>query len=300
MSRAEKFDVHQDITNRIVAAIETAGAFRLPWARRSGGAMKRPVNIDTGKPYNGVNIVSLWVEALAADHPSNVWGTYRQWQARGCQVRKGQKSYLVVFYRKLDYEKTNDVTGETEPAERLMARASFVFNAGQVDGFSPEEPAILPDGPVFDPIEHAERFAHATGASIREGGEHACYEPASDLIRMPDRARFTGSPTSTPAEAYYSTLCHELVHWTGTKERLGRDLSGRFGSASYAVEELVAELGAAFLCSDLGIALEPRIDHAQYIASWLKVLKDDKRAIFTASAKASEATSWLLATAMPT
>lgn len=294
MSRTDKFDVHQEITNRIVAAIEDAGEFRLPWIRRSGGSMKRPVNVATGKPYNGVNILSLWVAALGSDYPSNTWGTYRQWQAKGNQVRKGQRSSLVVFYKKLDIAQMNEATGKTEPAERLMARASFVFNAAQVDGFAADPAPALPSEPAFDPIAGAERFAVSTGANIQEGGDVACFDPLRDLIHMPDRNRFIGTPTTSPAEGYYSTLCHELVHWSGAAQRLGRDLTGRFGSASYAVEELVAELGAAFLCGDLGIAAEPRIDHAQYIASWLKVLKDDKRAIFTAASKASEASIWLL------
>ena len=113
------------------------------------------------------------------------------------------------------------------------------------------------------------------------------------MIRMPERRRFTGTDTTTPAEGFYSTLCHELVHWSGAKHRLDRDLTGRFGSESYAMEELVAELGAAFLCGDLGITPEPRTDHASYVASWLKILKQDKKAVFTAASKASEAARWL-------
>lgn len=288
----KKFDVHQEITDRIVAAIETAGEFRLPWIR-SGGSMKRPVNIASAKPYNGVNIVSLWVAAQAQDYPSHLWGTYRQWQERGCQVRRGEKSSVVVFYKKLEFERQDEQTGETETAERLMARASFVFNAAQVDGLKLETDETLPDETAFDPIERAEAFAKATGARIEEGGDRACYIPSADMIRMPERRRFTGTETTTPAEGYYSTLCHELVHWSGAKQRLDRDLSGRFGSEGYAMEELVAELGAAFLCGDLKITPEPRADHAQYIASWLKVLKNDKKAVFTAASKASEAANWL-------
>lgn len=293
MSRPEKFDIHQEITNRIVAAIETAGEFRLPWIRSGGGSMRRPVNIASANPYNGVNIVSLWVAGLAANYPSHLWGTYRQWQERGAQVRRGEKSSLVVFFQKLEFEQTNDQTGESEQAQRLMARASHVFNANQVDGFELEPDQAIPAEPVFDPIERAEQFAKATGAIIEERGDKACYIPSVDKIQIPERRRFTGTDTTTPVEGFYSTLCHELVHWSGTKCRLDRDLTGRFGSESYAVEELVAELGAAFLCGDLGITPAPRADHAQYIANWLKVLKDDKRAVFTAASKASEAANWL-------
>jgi antirestriction protein ArdC len=294
MSTKEKFDVYQAITDRIVEAIETAGEFRLPWIRNGGGPMKRPVNIASAKPYNGVNIVSLWVAALASDYPSHLWGTYRQWQERGAQVRRGEKSSLIVFYKKLDIEQVNEDTGETEHGERLMARASFVFNAAQVDGFTLETAAPLPGEPLFDPIAQAEAFAKATGAVIEESGDRACYIPSLDKILMPERRRFTGTETTSPAEGYYSTLCHELVHWSGAKHRLDRDLGGRFGNEAYAVEELVAELGAAFLCGDLSITAEPRIDHAQYIASWLKIFKGDKKAIFAAASKGSEAANWLI------
>ncbi|MFD1199137.1 ArdC family protein [Brucella gallinifaecis] len=292
MSRTTKFDVHQEITNRIVDAIETAGEFRLPWVSNKSGSFARPVNVASRKPYNGVNIVSLWVSALSSEFPSNIWGTYRQWQEQGCQVRKGEKSSPVVFYKTIDIEQVNDRTGETEQAERMFARASWVFNAAQVDGF-PIEQNDIPDAPLFDPIARAESFVRATGAVVEEAGDKACFIPSLDIIRMPERRRFTGTDTTTPAEGFYSTICHELTHWSGTKSRLDRDMSGRFGSEAYAVEELVAELGAAFLCSDLGITPEPRADHAQYIKNWLEFLKSDRKAIFTAASKASEAANWL-------
>lgn len=292
--KTQKFDVHQEITTRIVDAIETAGDFRLPWIKNTGGSFARPVNVVSKNPYNGVNVVSLWVSALAADYPSNIWGTYRQWKEKGCQVRKGEKSSLVVFYKTFEVEDVNEQTGEVEAGERMIARASRVFNAAQVEGFEIVA-ENLPEVPAFDPIERAETFAAATGAQIEEGGDKACFIPSLDVIRMPERRRFTGTETTTAAEGFYSTLAHELVHWSGAEKRLARDLSGRFGDESYAIEELVAELGAAFLCADLGITPEPREDHACYIKNWLAVLKNDKKAIFTAAAKASQAATWLLA-----
>jgi antirestriction protein ArdC len=289
-----KFDIHQEITNRIVDAIESAGDFKLPWTRSHGGSVARPANIASGNPYNGVNILSLWVSALAHDYPSNLWGTYRQWQARGAQVKRGEKSSLVVFYKQVTYRDDHDDGDDDQgTSERLIAKASHVFNASQVEGFVPEAEADLPAGPVFDPITQAEEFARATGATIREEGMRACFIPSLDEIHMPERRRFTGTETISAAESFYATLCHELVHWSGAKPRLDRDLSGRFGSEGYAMEELVAELGAAFLCSDLKITPETRADHAQYIANWLRVLKSDKKAIFTAASKASEAAKWL-------
>lgn len=295
MSRSnKKFDIHQEVTNRIVDAIESAGEFQLPWITNKGGSFARPVNIDTKNAYNGVNVLSLWVSGQANDYQSNVWGTYRQWQKSDCQVRKGEKSAIVVFYKKFDVENQNAQTGQLETEERMFARASWVFNAAQVDGYEIET-RELSEEEIFDPVVRAEAFANSTKADIDEGGDEACYMASTDVIQMPDRNRFTGTETISPAEAFYSTLCHELVHWAGSKTRLDRDLTGRFGSDSYAVEELVAELGAAFLCGDLGITLEPRIDHAQYIKHWLKILKEDNKAIFTAASKASQSANWLIA-----
>ncbi|MGC4410940.1 DUF1738 domain-containing protein (plasmid) [Rhizobium rosettiformans] len=295
-SSSSKFDVHQEVTNRIVDALEHAGEFQLPWIGNTATSFARPVNVASRKPYNGVNIVSLWVAAQASDYPSNVWGTYRQWLEAGCQVRRQEKSSLVVFYKTFDVEQVNDQTGEDEPAERKVLRASWVFNAAQVDGF-PLDQVDIPYLPAFDPIARAEAFVTATGAVIEEGGDKACYVPSADIIRMPERRRFMGTATTSAAEGFYSTLCHELTHWSGSKARLSRDLSGRFGTEAYAMEELVAELGAAFLCSDLGLVPEPRLDHAQYIKHWLTVMKSDKKAVFTAASKASEASNWLMSLA---
>ncbi|MCQ0990342.1 ArdC family protein [Jiella marina] len=290
-SKPQKFDVHQEITNRIAEAIETAGEFQLPWIR-SGGGLTRPVNVASKNTYNGVNILSLWISAIQSEYPSNLWGTYRQWQEKGCQVRKGEKGSLVVFYKRYTVEAAGD--DENDDGERLVARASWVFNAAQVEGFSIETPDI-PEAAVFDPLARAEAFAQATGAVIQETGDSACYLPGDDLIRLPERRRFTGTDTMSAGESFYAVLCHELVHWSGAKSRLDRNLAPRFGSEAYAMEELVAELGSAFLCAELGITPEPRTDHACYIKTWLEVLKNDNKAIFSAASKASEAANWLIA-----
>jgi antirestriction protein ArdC len=221
------------------------------------------------------------------------WGTYRQWAEAGAQVRKGEKAAFVVFYKELEFAAETE-TGDADTITRLFARATPVFAAEQVDGYQP--PVIdAPPATVITPIEQAEAFVRATGASISHGGGRAFYRPATDSIQLPPREAFIGTPTSTPAEAYYSTLLHELTHWTSAETRCNRQLGKRFGDQAYAIEELVAELGAAFLCADLGIADEPRADHAQYLASWLSVLKADKKAIFTAASKASEAAAFLAA-----
>jgi antirestriction protein ArdC len=291
MSREPKLDIHQEITSRIVAAIEDgAGEFRLPWNR--GGASGRPRNIASGKCYNGVNVLALWVAALHQGYARPIWGTYRQWQEKGCQVKRGEKSSLVVFYKSFTVETDREDASESATAERFVARASFVFNADQVEGYAaPAE--HLPATPLFSPIEEAERFLAASGARVTEGGTHACYRPSTDDILMPDRTRFLGTDSMSAGEAFYATLMHELTHWTGHPTRCARDLKNRFGSQSYVMEELVAELGAAFLCADLGVTPELRPDHAGYIANWLTVLKSDKKAIFTAASKAQQAVNLL-------
>ncbi len=281
----ERFDIHQHLTDRIVAAIEAgAGQWQMPWHRGSGG--RHPVNIASGNRYRGVNVLGLWVEAQVNGYSSHLWGTYRQWAEKGATVRKGQKASYVVFYKEI--EVASDENNEDERKSRLFARATPVFNADQVDGLG-QAPAVAP----FEELRDVDGFIVRTEAKIIHGGNRACFIPKLDEIHMPPPDVFTGSASSTPTEAYYSTLLHELTHWTALPHRCNRDLSGRFGTEAYAMEELVAELGAAFLCAELGIAVEPRADHAQYLAHWLNVLKADKRAIFTAASKAGEAVSFL-------
>jgi antirestriction protein ArdC len=173
-----------------------------------------------------------------------------------------------------------------------MAKPSYVFNADQVDGYSKLNPLPVVANPA-EKIAHVENFIAATNAKIEIGGQKAFYRLSDDTIHVPDPRLFVGTKTSTPTETYYSTMLHELGHWTGHKTRCDRDFGERFGNQKYAAEELVAELTAAFLCADLDIALEPRQDHAAYLNSWLTVLKNDKKAIFTAAAAANKASDFL-------
>lgn len=288
-----RFDVYRSITENIVAAIEAGpGVFRMPWhwMGPNGG---RPANALTGRPYRGVNVVMLWAEARMRGFDSCHWATYRQWRELGGQVRRAERSATIVFYKTIEVEAPQ---GEREngdsPSARLVARASRVFNAAQVDGWKEPTPPLRRR---IETLEKVEAFVQATGADIRERGNHALYNPGADHILVPPRDSFVGTPTSSPTETFYSTLCHELTHWSGHKSRLNRDLSGRFGDRAYAAEELVAELGAAFLCADLGITNMPRPDHAQYVASWFNLMRDDKRAIFTAASRAAAAVEFLAA-----
>lgn len=284
-------DVYTQVTDTIIAAIEAgAGQWDMPW-HRHGVTHTRPMNALTGKRYRGVNVLALWAAAEARGFTTGLWGTYRQWQEKGAQVRKGEKSSLVVFFKELAVDETNPETGETERGRRLIAKASYVFNANQVDGFALPEPQA-PANPA-EVLSQVEAYVAATGARVAFGGEGAFYRPLTDTIHMPDRTRFVGSATSSATECLYSTLLHELTHWTGIKTRCDRAFGKRFGDDAYAMEELVAELGAAFLCADLGIANTPRPDHAAYISHWLTVLKADKKAIFTAASKAAQAVDFL-------
>jgi antirestriction protein ArdC len=281
----ERFDIHQHLTDRIVAAIEAgAGEWQMPWHRGSGG--RHPVNIASGNKYRGVNVLGLWVDAQVNGYGSHLWGTYRQWAERGATVRKGQKASYAVFYKEIEIDTAEGEDNDSK--RRLIARATPVFNADQVDGFGEPRTDVAVEG-----LGDVDAFIAGTGARIVHGGNRACFTPKLDEIHMPERASFTGSKTSSATETYYSTVLHELTHWTAPAHRCNRDLSGRFGSEAYAMEELVAELGAAFLCAELGITVEPRADHAQYLAHWLKVLKADKHAVFTAASKAAEAVSFL-------
>ena len=284
-------DVYTQVTDTLIAAIEAgAGTWQMPW-HRHGVAHTRPMNALTGKRYRGVNVLALWAAAEARGFTTGLWGTYRQWQEKGAQVRKGEKSSLVVFFKELAVDETNPETGETERGRRLIAKASYVFNATQVDGFALPEPAA-PANPA-EVLANVAAYVTATGARVAFGGEGAFYRPLTDTIHMPDRTRFVGSATSSATECLYATLLHELTHWTGVKTRCDREFGKRFGDDAYAAEELVAELGAAFLCADLGLRPEERDDHAAYIASWLKVLKQDKRCIFTAASHAQRAVAHL-------
>jgi antirestriction protein ArdC len=311
------FNLYQSVTSQIIELIETSQASgrELPW-HRAGADIFLPVNATTGSRYQGINVVSLWASAEINRFTTGTWATYKQWQSIGAQVRKGESSTLGVFYKKYvpnrksepaaaktqsgrfeDRGDDNSGRGDSgdgdpgeEPRPRWFARAFRVFNADQVDGYQPEE---LPEESLVERIERAEAFVEATSATIGHGGGRAYYNPSGDYIQMPGEVRFRDTETSTATEGYYATLFHELTHWSGHKGRLGRDLTGRFGDASYAMEELVAELGAAFLCAELGISAQPREDHAGYIAHWLEVMREDAAAIFTAAAKASEAAQFL-------
>jgi len=289
MANSQTASIYDTITNQIITSLEVgAGKFSLPW-HRSNTPLTRPMNSMTRKAYRGVNVLSLWASADAQDFGHGLWATYRQWQSLGAQVRKGEKASPIVFYKVFDKVDGGEAE-ERESSARIFAQASHVFNVGQVDGFATPD---LPEAADFDPIPSADAFVTATGAAIRIQGDSAHYTPSSDTITMPDRQLFFATESGSAGQNWYATLLHELVHWSGAEHRLARTFGKRFGDDAYAMEELVAELGSAFLCGDLGLSSRPRPDHARYLASWLKVLKSDNRAIFTAASAAAKAAEWL-------
>lgn len=279
----EKRDIFQKVTDQIVKAIEEgAESYRMPW-KTSGGFVSSPINAVSKKPYRGINTLVLWATAQEKGYASGLWATYKQWQELGAQVRKGEKSANVVFWK--FFEKESELDPETLKPKRIpMARDYFVFNVDQVEGYTKAEEKPQSRS---ERITQAEEFFGALQMDLKPGGNEAYYRPSTDSVHMPSFEAFK-EPLF-----YYSVLAHETTHWTGAEHRLNRDLKPRFGTEGYAVEELVAELGAAFLCAELGLPTDPRKDHAPYIASWLQVLKNDKRAIFTAAAKAQEAVDWM-------
>ncbi len=287
LSDATRPDLYQRVTDEIVRAIEAgAGKFIMPWH----GVYQQPRNAFTGNAYRGVNTLVLWAAARNRHYSSRFWATYRQWEDLKACVRKGEKATAVVLYKKVPVEAQDAKTGEAVVDYRLIARMYFLFNAAQVDGWTEPDRSVLT---MIAPHAQIENFIAATGADIR-CGDRAGYWRASDYITIPRQEQFVGSDTSSPTESYYATIFHELVHWTGHWCRLNRNLSARFGTADYAMEELIAELGAAYLCAEFFVLHMPRKDHAAYIGEWLEVLKADKKAIFTASSAALKAVEFLL------
>lgn len=289
-TRTPPRDLHRSITEDLIAAIEHApGEFTLPW-RRNDGALHLPINAATGRAYQGINVLSLWIAAAQAGFTSPVWGTYKQWASLGAQVRKGERSSLVVFYR--EYAAAPNPDDTTNTGRRRVARASFAFNGDQVIGYRASQVSTPPPS-VLERIQQADDFITATVANVRIGGDRAYFHRADDFIQLPDPGRFTGTSTMSVSESFYGTALHELTHWSGAKHRLNRQFGERFGDQAYAAEELVAEIGSAFLCAELQITQDMRPDHVAYLSSWLRLLKNDSRAIFTAAARASEATNFL-------
>jgi antirestriction protein ArdC len=287
---ASRPDVYARITADIVAQLE-AGArpWHQPWnARHAAGGITRPLR-NNGQPYQGVNVLVLWLTAFQKGHACPIWLTFQQAKEAGGFVRKGEHGATVVYANTFDRKGKDEETGEETIDKVPFLKAYTVFNAEQVEGL-PGHYYALAEAPrnLAERLERADAFFTATGADTRHGGSRAFYSPSLDFIQLPPYETFASR------ESYYATRAHESIHWTAPEKRLARSFdSKRFGDDGYAVEELVAEMGAAFLCADLGLTPEVMPEHAGYLAAWLKVLKADKRAVFTAASHASKAAEYL-------
>lgn len=282
MSKQAKLDVYQHITDRFIEALnEGITPWTRPWKARD-----LPHNAGSGRRYNGINVFLLQFEAYLKDYTTNGWLTFNQAKKLGGHVRKGEKGTLITYWNLIRKEREDPDTGKTETVFIPFLRYHYVWNVDQCDG--------LPE--TFDePLEQswandvtADDFIVSVGVDVRFGGDRAYYHPREDYVQLPALEQFKDAP------GYYSTAFHELVHWTGHKSRLNRheDKRGFFGDPTYAFEELVAEFGAAFLCAEFGIENEDR--HHGYLDSWLKLLKEDNRAVVRAAGKASKAVTYLL------
>jgi antirestriction protein ArdC len=283
---APKVDVYRKVTDAIVNAIESGiGQYRMPWTVRQDKGFS-PISVGSAKPYRGINTLVLWAQSQTKGYGSAFWGTYKQWTEIGGQVRKAEHGSPVVYWGKFE-KQTGDVEGD-KSHHGLFAKGYTVFNIDQVDGCKlPKrfEPKLSQN----ERIAHADSFFTGVGVQIRDGGNRAFYRPDTpDAVYMPGYDQFPDRVN------YYSVLAHESTHWTSHASRCDRQLGKRFGDDAYAVEELIAELGSAYAMARLELELTPREDHAQYIASWLRVLKGDKRAVFTAASKAQQAADFLI------
>ena len=274
-------DFYQTITNQIIQALEAGiQPWVCPWDRTQATGL--PINASTHQPYQGMNIMLLWMSAAERNFSSPYWLTFKQAKDLGGKVRKGEKGTTIFFYSMVQKKGVENEKEEVYP----MLKTYTVFNLDQIDDFSLEQDEKNAPRHEIELLEEVEAFIEATQAKITYGGQKAFFRPSTDIVVIPDRARFHSTAD------LYATIMHELMHWSGHKSRLDRDMKGVFGSKDYAQEELVAELGSAFLMATFGVVGE--VQHESYIASWLEALKNDKRYIFKAAAQASKAHQYLL------
>ena len=285
-SNGARRDIAAEITQLIIDKLEAGVA---PWSRpwKTAGAGGRPLR-HCGTPYTGINTLMLWAIGDARGYRSRHWMTYRQAQALGAQVRKGETGSLSVYYSSVSRTETDEATGEGTGRKVAFLKAYTVFNVDQIDGL-PER--FLPPAPQArsETVHRAEvdGFVERLPMTVRHGGEAAFYDGGRDLIQMPHRDEFVTD------DCYASTLAHEATHWTGHPTRLARAFGKRFGDRAYAFEELVAEIGAGMMCAELGLPNQVHDGHASYVDHWLKILRADKTAIIHAASKAEQAFAYL-------
>jgi len=287
---SDRASLYDEITSKIIAELESG---RVPWVQPWGTAAAKaplamPRNAATGRQYSGINVLILWGAVIERGFPAQSWLTFRQALSLGGNVRKGERGTSVVYADRFvpeDERQRSRETGEEAQAIPFLKRFT-VFNAAQCENLPETIAAAAPPPPPTLIEPQVEALIRRTGIDFRIGGDRAYYAPGPDFVMVP------------PPQAYFEpinwhrTALHELGHATGHFSRLGRDLSGSFGTKKYAFEELVAEMNAAFCCASLGIV--PTVRHADYIGSWLEVLHEDNRAIVRAASQASKAADFLL------
>ena len=288
-SEPPRGSLYDEVTARIIAELEEG---RFPWVQPWSNAAASPGlprNATTGRAYSGVNVLILWGAVIAGAYPNQGWLTFRQALAAGGCVRKGAHGVTVCYADRFTPEAEKQRSAEQGDDARSIPflKRFVVFNVAQCDGLPEHYSAEAPPLPERELVPIAESLIAATGADFRIGGPRAFYSPSGDFVQVPPQPAF-------PRQIdFYRTALHELGHWTGHASRLARSFGGRFGDSAYAREELCAELTSAYLCAALGIV--PTVRHADYLGSWLAVLREDSRAIFKAASQASKAADYLLA-----
>lgn len=261
------------------------GGWEMPWHRL--GKNGNPSNIFSGKPYRGFNRLALMFKQSEKGHTTSNWGTMRQWNSRRSKVLAGEKA-VTLFYPVF----RRDKKGKEQIA---YFRAFWVFNGNQVSNYNPDHPDLFGDASSDNEVvlPSIDELIQKHSISITFEGDVACCNFTQDKIFMPPRVTFIGSTTTTAEEAFYSTLLHEMVHWTGHDSRLARTRHQQWGDEVYAFEELIAEIGAAFICCDYNITNEPRKDHAKYLKDWLSCLNQDQSQLWKAASQAQKAVDFL-------
>jgi len=283
MKRNETAERLNEKIAKLIDKVESAGSWVKPFKTSIANGV--PLNIKTGKPYQGINIFNLLDEADSNGYSTNIWGTFKQWKEEGYKIKKGEKSTEIYFFKPLKITITDTETGEEEEKTIPMLKRYVVFNRDQTDA-----PAIeKPERNKVSIIEHAERFYSAVDYLEVHQANKAYYSNSGDYIGIPDISDFIS------AEEYYSTLGHEHIHATGHSSRLNRPKGAKFGSAAYAYEELIAEIGSVILMAHLGLEAEPVQDNsAAYLRSWLQSLKDDPKQLWKAASEASKAANYII------
>ncbi|OIN55548.1 ArdC family protein [Arsenicibacter rosenii] len=287
-SPTSRKDLYQQVTDTIMRQLDTGTIpWQQPWKSDTARLLALPENSTTGKQYRGINILLLWASALERKYASPEWASFKQWKQKGQIIRKGEKGSLIVYYDTFEKE----VDGEVKNIPFL--KASVVFNRCQLKDYVPSLSPEAEQGSLPKRLSLVEAFVQNTQACIDYTGNEACYVSALDKIYMPSLEAFVDTPVCSATEHFYSTLHHELIHWSGNQKRLNRNMGKRFGDSAYAAEELTAELGAAFLCASFGLPTTEKGNHASYIDHWKQVLQKDNRCLIVAASEASKAVDYL-------